>query len=59
MRFCSLTVVLCTWQVSCSVDKYSLRQLTWVMISEYDLNFGYENKLFGSLNLVCQTAWKN
>jgi len=33
--------------------------LVWVMISEYDLSFGYEYKLFESLNPVCQTAGKN
>jgi len=29
-----------------------------VLISEYDLSFDYEYKLFESLNPVCQTAWK-
>jgi len=29
------------------------------MISEYDLSFGYEYKLFESLNPVFQTAGKN
>ena len=33
--------------------------LTCIMISEYGLSFGYENKLFESLNPVCQTAGKN
>ena len=33
--------------------------LMWVMISEYDLRFGYEYKLFESLNPVCQTAGEN
>ena len=27
-----------------------------IMISEHDLSFGYQYKLFESLNLVCQTA---
>jgi len=30
----------------------------WIMISEYDLSFDYEYKLFESLNPVCQTAGK-
>jgi len=31
----------------------------WIMISEYDPTFGYEYKLFQSLNPVCQTAGEN
>jgi len=31
----------------------------WIMISEYDISFGGEYKLFESLNPVCQTAGKD
>jgi len=31
----------------------------WIVISEYDLSFGYEYKRFESLNPVCQTAGDN
>ena len=29
------------------------------MISEYDVSFGYEYKLYESLKMVCQTADEN
>jgi len=61
MRFCSLTVVSVLGTFLGVLENIGQLKavLTWVMISEYDLSFGYEYKLFESLNPVCQTAGKN